>query len=75
LVTATGNITTVGNVSANFYIGNGSLLTGVVATGIGTLASLSVTGNIITGNLNSVGQVSAVRSEEHTSELQSLALA
>jgi hypothetical protein len=59
LITATGNITTVGNVSANFYIGNGALLTGVVATGVGTLASLSVTGNTDSGNLRTAGQVTA----------------
>jgi len=41
----------IGNVTGNYFIGNGSLLTGVVATGIGTLASLSVTGNTRTGNL------------------------
>jgi hypothetical protein len=34
-------------------------LTGVVATGIGVLASLSVTGNTVTGNLNTGGLVSA----------------
>ena len=46
-VSASGNIT-----AGNFFIGNGSQLTGVVATGIGTLASLSVTGNITAGNVN-----------------------
>ena len=47
-----------GNISANYFIGNGALLTGVVATEIGTLATLSVTGNITTGNLQSLGTVS-----------------
>ena len=51
------NIT--GNVSANYYTGNGSLLTGVVATGVGTLASLSVTGTATVGNVLTGGQVSA----------------
>jgi hypothetical protein len=53
-----GNITTTGNISANFFVGNGSQLTGVVATDIGTLTSLSVTGNIIGGNLQSQGLIS-----------------
>jgi len=54
-----GLITATGNITANFFIGNGSLLTGVVATGIGTLSSLSVTGNIDTGNLRTAGLVTA----------------
>ena len=53
-ITATGNIT-----AGQFFIGNGSQLTGVVATDIGVLTSLSVTGNTVTGNLNTGGQVSA----------------
>jgi filamentous hemagglutinin len=53
-ISATGNIT-----AGQFFLGNGSQLTGVVATGIGVLASLSVTGNTVTGNLNTGGQVSA----------------
>ncbi len=55
----TSNISTTGNVSASYYIGNGSALTGIVATNIGTLPSLSVTGNANVGNLNSAGLVSA----------------
>jgi hypothetical protein len=53
-VSATGNITT-----ANYFIGNGSQLTGVQATGVGTLANLSVTGNIQGGNIRTAGIVSA----------------
>jgi hypothetical protein len=54
----TGNIlsaiNTTANITAPFYLGNGSLLTGVAATSIGTLPSLSVSGNaVIDGNLNS----------------------
>ena len=52
-------VSTTGNITAGYFFGNGSQLTGVVATGIGTLTSLSVTGNIQTGNLNTAGQVSA----------------
>ena len=49
-----------GNITGNYFIGNGALLTGVVATEIGTLTTLSVTGNITTGNLQSLGTVSAL---------------
>ena len=49
-----GNVTT-----SNYFIGNGSLLTGIVATGVGVLPSLSVTGNTQTGNLLTGGTVSA----------------
>ncbi len=54
-----GDISATGNIFGSFYNGNGSLLTGVVATGVGTLASLSVTGNANVGNVNSAGLVSA----------------
>jgi hypothetical protein len=54
-----GNISATGNITANYYSGNGSLLTGVVATGVGTLTSLSVTGNTQSGNLLTAGVVSA----------------
>ena len=64
--TSTGN-TSLGNVAiANYFSGNGSLLTGITAatagtvttnaqpniTSTGTLASLTVTGNITSGNAN-----------------------
>ena len=52
-------ISVTGNVTGDYFIGNGSQLTGVVATSVGTLASLSVTGNINTGNLRTAGQISA----------------
>jgi hypothetical protein len=46
------NTSVSGNVTASYFIGNGSQLTGIVATGIGTLTSLSVTGNaVIDGNV------------------------
>jgi hypothetical protein len=69
-------ISTSGNVTANYFVGNGSLLTGIVAgnitgqvanalvagtvytnaqpniTSVGTLSSLSVTGNGAFGNVN-----------------------
>jgi hypothetical protein len=50
-----------GNVSATFFNGNGSALTGVVATGLGTLSSLSVTGTAtigqIAGNGNTISNI------------------
>ena len=46
-------------VYAGYFVGNGSQLTGVTATGVGTLASLSVTGNTVSGNLESAGVVTA----------------
>ena len=54
----TGNISATGNITGNYFVGNGSALTGIVAT-VGTLANLSVTGNTVTGNLRTAGQVSA----------------
>ena len=78
---ATGNIDSAGNISANYYFGNGSQLTGVAAasanaetlTGtflannvtssnlntVGTLVSVSVSGNATVGNLSTAGEVSA----------------
>jgi hypothetical protein len=65
-----------GNVSANFFIGNGSQLTGITATSaqtvttnaqpnitsVGTLTSLSVTGNVsFTGANVSLGNVSNLK--------------
>lgn len=50
-----------GNISTDsYYVGNGRYLTGVVADSIGNVIdSLSVSGNINTGNLNTGGQLSA----------------
>ena len=56
----TGSISTSGNITGNYFSGNGSQLTGIVATQIGVLSSLSVTGNTRTGNLLTGGTVSAV---------------
>ena len=58
-VTVDNTISAVGNITGDYFIGNGSQLTGVVASAVGTLPSLSVTGNITTGNLSSLGTVSA----------------
>jgi hypothetical protein len=68
-----GNLSTTGNVTANYFIGNGSQLTDITATtagtvttaaqpnitSTGTLASLSVTGNVKPGNLTTTGNVFA----------------
>ncbi len=53
-------LSVTGNITGNYYFGNGSQLTGVVATGVGTLGNLSVTGNANVGNVNTAGNISAV---------------
>jgi len=73
------NIIATGNITGNYFLGNGSQLTGVVAvsantantavtvtgnaqpniTSVGTLTSLSSTGNVTGGNLRTAGAVSA----------------
>jgi hypothetical protein len=58
-VTVAGAVSTAGNVTANYFIGNGSQLTGVTASNVGTLGNLSVTGNTTTGNLTSLGLISS----------------
>jgi hypothetical protein len=68
-----GNISTVGNITSNYYIGNGSLLTGITGTGtygnanvVALMSSfgsniISTTGNITGGNLVTGGNVDATR--------------
>jgi len=63
-ISATGNITgpnisISGNVTGNYFSGNGAGLTSITASNVGVLTSLSVTGNIDTGNLLTAGLVSA----------------
>jgi hypothetical protein len=62
-ITASSHLGTVvsasGNITASFFNGNGSALTGIAATTVGTLGSLSVTGSTQTGNLLTAGIVSA----------------
>ena len=56
----TGGIVSVtGNVTGSYIIGNGSQLTGVTASNVGVLTTLSVTGNATVGNLLTNGIVSA----------------
>jgi len=57
---AQGQVSASGNITGNYFIGNGSQLTGIVASNIGVLSNLSVTGNTTTGNLLSNGSISAV---------------
>ena len=46
------SLSVTGNVAASYFTGNGALLTGVVATGIGTLSNLDVSGSAtINGNV------------------------
>jgi hypothetical protein len=56
-ITATGIISTTGNITAARYFGNGQALTGVIATSVGTLPSLNVTGNVQAGNLVTSGNL------------------
>lgn len=56
-IVSTGNIITTGNISGSYFIGNGRQLTGVVATSVGTLPSLNVTGNVQSGNLVTSGNL------------------
>lgn len=73
---STANITTTANIAANYYIGNGSLLTGIaggggdsysnakVATFLADFGSntVSTTGNVTTGNLTVNGNITYVNS-------------
>jgi hypothetical protein len=72
---STANITTTANIAANYYIGNGSLLTGIaggggnysdanVATFLSNFGSntVSTTGNVTTGNLTVNGNITYVNS-------------
>jgi hypothetical protein len=54
-----GTVSATGNISGNYFLGNGSQLTGVTATDVGTLSTLSVTGNTDTGNLLTGGTISS----------------
>ena len=51
-IATAGTVSAGGNITGNYFIGNGSQLTGVTATNIGTLSTLSVTGNVTAGNVN-----------------------
>ena len=55
----TGNLITQGNISANTYFGNGSLLTGVVASSANanSLTGNTLSNNVINSNLQTVGNL------------------
>ena len=74
-ITTAGLISATGNITGNYFIGDGSLLTGIAAgssntaitvianaqsniTSVGTLTSLSVSGNTNSGNLLTTGILS-----------------
>jgi hypothetical protein len=66
-VSVSGQVTTVGNVSAAFFVGNGSLLTGIAQYVLPGAANIDITGNVTGtyanvgtgnfGNVNVTGQV------------------
>ena len=56
-VDVSGEISATGNITGANYFGNGQALTGIVATSVGTLPSLNVTGNVQAGNLVSSGNL------------------
>lgn len=75
-VTVTGLISAAGNITGNYFIGNGSQLTSISAntligntlssnvlysslTQVGTLSNVSVTGNVVGGNIITAGIVTA----------------
>lgn len=59
-VAVTGAVSATGNITGSFFFGNGSQLTGITAASVGTLPSLSVTGNIVSGNVNVLGTQTTV---------------
>ncbi len=62
-IEVSGNVTATGNVSAANFVGSGEFLTNLALgsiTSVGTLANLSVTGNITAGaNLSVTGNITA----------------
>ena len=62
VVTTTGNITTAANVQANFFIGNGSQLTGVTATSVAAnaLTGNTLSANVLNSSLTSLGTLNSL---------------
>jgi hypothetical protein len=54
-----GNLSAIGNVTANAFVGNIATASQPAITTVGTLSSLTVTANITGGNINTGGIVSA----------------
>jgi hypothetical protein len=52
-------VSAAGNIIGDFFIGNGRQLTGIVASSIGVLPTLTVSGNILSGNVNVQGLTSS----------------
>jgi hypothetical protein len=63
-LTVAGNVT-AGNIAASYFTGNGALLTGVVATGIGNVTTLTV-GNIVNANSDGVGNIGTITTQFNT---------
>jgi hypothetical protein len=59
-------LTITGNVTADRFIGNGALLTGIQATTVGTLSALNVTGNISANTISSTNIVGQLLSPVQT---------
>jgi hypothetical protein len=86
-VLATGYMSAAGNITGNYILGNGSQLTGITAstaatvttdaqpniTSVGTLSSLSVSGNITGGNLSTAGRVDSTGNIVTGGQIQSSA--
>jgi len=69
---STGNISTTGNVTGNYFIGNGSQLTGIVSSyGDSNVSAFlpTYTGNISASNFTAVGNVSALNFSGNGSQL------
>jgi hypothetical protein len=56
-----GNITTTGNVSANFYIGNGSSLTSITGANVtGQVGYAAVANSVAVANVSGIGNIATV---------------
>jgi len=51
------SVSAAGNIIGDYFIGNGRQLTGIVASDIGVLPHLTVSGNIVSGNINNQGLI------------------
>jgi hypothetical protein len=65
-VSVTGNVTAVGNIQGNYFIGNGSLLTGITSGGAGgtfpvIARSGTITVSVVSGFFNVVTRNSGTR--------------
>jgi hypothetical protein len=70
-ISTTGSITTTANVQGNYFIGNGSLLSGITSTSNAQLVSyiatvpLTVGGNLtVNGNINATGNINVQNVED-----------